>query len=258
MTPGLATAAFLDFRQAILAAILLAVLLPWAKSTLAEGTPGPTAIVAAFNDAPPMAYTNDKGVAKGTVVRIARPLFAAAGLPWSIATYPAPRLIKGLQDGSFNFSMLVSMPQLADCCLFSLAPVFIQEPRVYFLNGKAPIASKEQLSGHSLIIINGFTYAGLIRHITDPANGIVTEVAESLDAAFRMLEAGRADYLLSYEANARSVLAKRPVKGLQSHAIGQIPVYLVLSKSYPDAAATMTRFEALVRGMDIPAIMAEE
>ena len=258
MTLGIATAAFLDFRQTILVAILLAVLLPWPNSTLAEGAPGPTAIVAAFNDAPPMAFTNDKGVAKGTVVRIARPLFAAAGLPWSIATYPAPRLVKGLQDGSFNFSMLVKMPQLVDCCLFSSAPVFIQEPRVYFLDGKPPIATKEQLAGHSLIIINGFTYAGLIRHIADPANGIVTEVAESLDAAFRMLEAGRADYLLSYEANARSVLAKRPIKGLRSQAIGQSPVYLVLSKAYPDAATTMARFESLVRGMDIPAIMAEQ
>jgi ABC-type amino acid transport substrate-binding protein len=241
-----------------LVAVFLAISLSWLGPAQAEGAPGPTAIVAALNDAPPMAYTNDKGVAKGTLVRIARPLFAAAGLPWSIATYPAPRLIKGLRDGSFNFSMLVRMPELAECCLLSSAPVIVQEPRVYFLNGKTAVTSKEQLAGHSLIVINGYTYAGLIRHINDPANGISTEVAESLDAAFRMLEAGRADYLLSYEANARSVLAKRPIKGLQSQAIGQIPVYLVLSKAYPDAAATMARFESLVRGMDIPAIMAEE
>ena len=229
-----------------------------AEPALAQATPAPHAIMAGFNDAPPMAFTNDKGVAKGALVRIARPLFAAAGLTWNIATYPAPRLIKGLRDGSFNFSMLVRMPELEECCLYSAAPVIVQEPRVFFLDGTPPVASKEELSGRSLIIINGYTYAGLIRYITDPANGITTEVAESLDAAFRMLEAGRADYLLSYEANTRPVLAKRPIKGLQSQAIGQIPVYMVLAKSYPDAAATLARFEALVRGMDIPAIMAED
>ena len=241
-----------------MAVLLIVLFLPWSESAWAQAVPASPAIVAAFNDAPPMAFTNDKGVAKGALVRIARPLFAAAGLTWSIGTYPAPRLIKGLRDGSFNFSMLVRMPELAECCLYSAAPVIIQEPRVYFLDGKPPVTNKDELAGRSLIIINGYTYAGLIRHITDPANGINPEVAESLDAAFRMLEAGRADYLLSYEANARPVLAKRPIKGLRSQAIGQIPVYMVLAKSYPDAAATLTRFESLVRGMDIPAIMAED
>ncbi|MBI3444051.1 MAG: transporter substrate-binding domain-containing protein [Magnetospirillum sp.] len=205
-----------------------------------------------------MAYTNDNGIAKGALVRLARPLFAAAGLTWSIATYPAPRLIKGLRDGSFNFSMLVRMAELDECCLYSSAPVLVQEPRIYFLDGKPPVSGKEELAGKSLIVINGFTYGGLIRHINDPAHGIVTEVAESLDAAFRMLEAGRADYLLSYEANAQAILAARPIRGLNSRPMGRIPVYMVLAKSYPEASATLARLEALSRTLDVAAILAEE
>lgn len=233
----------------------------WSPSASVAAEPPerpPPAIIAAFNDAPPMAFTNDKGEVDGALIRVARSLFAAATLPWSGGAYPAPRLIKGMQDGSFNFSMLVRMPALAECCLFSAIPVIVQEPRVYFLAGTPPVADKEGLAGRSLIVVNGFTYAGLIQYVRDPANAMVVEVAETLDAAFRMLAAGRADYLLSYEANAQAVLAVRPVQGIESRIIGRIPVYLVLSKAYPDAAATLVRLESLTQAMDLPAIMAKD
>ncbi|WP_160295515.1 substrate-binding periplasmic protein [Paramagnetospirillum magnetotacticum] len=217
---------------------------------------GPAVIVAAFNDAPPMAYTTAKGRLDGALYRVSRSLFAAAGIPWKGASYPAPRLVKGLQDGSFNFSMLVRMPFLDECCLVSSEPVIVQEPRVYFLGGTAPVARKEDLAGHSLIVVNGYTYAGMISYFRDPANRVELEVAENLDSAFRMLAAGRAEYLLSYEANARDSLSYRPIATLDSRVIGRTPVYLVLSKTYPDAAATMARLEKLVKAMNIRALMA--
>lgn len=243
-------------RGAALAAVLL--LQTMTGSLPVAVAAEPAAIVAAFNDAPPMAFTNSRGAVDGALIRVAERLFAAAGLPWSGAAYPAPRLVKGLQDGSFNFSMLVRMPALDACCLFSTVPVIVQEPRVYFLAGTPPVSSKEGLAGHSLIVVNGFTYAGLIQYVKDPANAIIVEVAETLNAAFRMLAAGRADYLLSYEANARSVLAVQAIPDIQSRVVGRVPVYLVLSKTYPDAAATLGRLERLTRGLDIPAIMAED
>lgn len=218
----------------------------------------PTPIVAAFNEAPPMAYTNDKGRLDGALFRVARSLFAVAGLPWSGGAYPAPRLVKGMSDGSFNFSMLVRMPALSECCLFSSEPVLVQEPTIYFRAGTPPVASREELSGRSLIVVNGFTYAGMINHFRDPASRVSLEVAETLDSAFRMLAAGRADYLLSYEANARTVLAARPIAGLESRVIGRIPVHLVLWRGYPDAPAVMARLERLMKAMDVPALMAEE
>jgi polar amino acid transport system substrate-binding protein len=245
----------------ILRSSLLIVLVAFATARSAPAAePGdranPAAIVAAFNEAPPMAYTTAKGKLDGALFRVARSLFAAAGLSWQGAAYPAPRLIKGLQDGSFNFSMLVRMPALDECCLYSAEPVIVQEPRVYFLAGTPPVSSKEDLAGHSLIVVNGFTYAGMIAYFRDPANQVGLEVAETLDSAFRMLAAGRAEYLLSYEANARDSLAYRPIANLESRVIGRTPVYLVLARSYPDAAATLGRLERLVKAMNIQAIMA--
>lgn len=219
---------------------------------------GPAPIVAAFNDAPPMAYTNAKGNLDGALYRVSRSLFAVAGLPWQGWAYPAPRLIKGMQDGTFNFSMLVRMPALSECCLYSTQPVIVQEPTLYFLKGKEKLRSKEEINGHSLIVVNGFTYAGMIGYFRDPAHHIQVEVAETLDSAFRMLASGRADYLLSYEANARSVLAARPIRDLDSSVIGRIPVYMVLSRNYPEADKTMARLEEVVQAMNIHAIMAEE
>jgi len=244
----------------LLAVLLLAMALRALPAAAAEpdAPVNPNVIIAAFNEAPPMAYTNAKGRLDGALFRVARSLFAAAGIPWQGMAYPTLRLLKGLRDGSFNFSMLVRMPALDECCLFSSEPVVIQEPRVYFLAGKTPVSSKEDLAGRSLIVVNGFTYGGMINHFNNPANRVTLEKAETLDAAFRMLAAERADYLLSYEINARTVLAARPIDGLESRIIGRIPVYLVLSRTYPDAEAVLARLERLVKAMNLPVIMAED
>ncbi len=207
-------------------------------------------IVAALNESPPLAFSGEKGLAMGGFVRYGEALFAKAGIPWTVGTYPATRVFKSLADGQANFTFLVRVPSLEECCLFSQAPIMAQEPRVYYIGNKAAVKTKEELAGKSLIIINGYSYAGLIRFINDEKNKIATEVAESFEAAFKMLEAGRADYLLAYEVNAREVLEARPIPALSSHAIGHFPVYMILRKSYPDAQKTMNRLEEIAKTLN--------
>ena len=81
-----------------------------------------------------------------------------------------------------------------------------------------PLAkSKEDLIGKHIITIGGYSYGGLRKFISDPANNIVSEPAKTHKAAFEMLVDSRADYLVDYASAADHILSRNPVKGPQRH-----------------------------------------
>lgn len=203
-----------------------------------------------FNASPPLAYFKDDGAPDGLIVRLAQRLLAKAAQPAEIGIYPAPRLLKSLQDGELDLSMLVRADDLEDCCLFSQGPVMTQVLRVYWLGKQMPVRRKEELVGQSLIVLHGYRYAGLIDFIQDESSRLRLETARTFDAALQMLGSGHANYLLAYEANMQDIAGERLPKGLQSEVIGRFPVHLVLNKNYPDARRAMARLESLLKELD--------
>jgi polar amino acid transport system substrate-binding protein len=237
---GIVTSAFL--RAAGLALAVLAVL-PDAKAA------GPSVdIEYGYPEQPPRAYTNAQGQPDGIYPRLLKELFTKAGMSWRAASYPAARLMKNLESGETSFSILVRNPQLDDCCLYSKNPVWNDELRVYTTGGKPMIASKADLAGKEIILLAGFGYGGLISFLKDPANGVTAHQAETRGAAFAMLEAGRAPYLLDYGEPAQAeILSKRQIPGLRHSAIDTIHMYFVISKAYPGAQALLERLEAIYK-----------
>jgi len=204
-----------------------------------------------FPEMPPRTFTNAKGEPEGTHFRVANLLFAKEGITWHAVSYPPPRLLKNLQTGSTTFSMLVRNQALAECCIYSKDPIDIEEVRVYWTGNKPPIKTRGDLVGKNVIVITGYSYGGLIGYVKDPANKIATEVAVSHQAAFDMLTAGRADYMMDYVGPATDALAERPViPNLTYEIIDSAALYLVLSKSYPDAEKVMAQLEAIYKSLD--------
>lgn len=198
---------------------------------------------------------NDRGQPDNPLLRVAAALFAKAGIAWHGKDYPAARMFNHLQDGTAQFSILVKAPALQGCCLSSRVPVTSSELRVYRAAGKPPIRSKEDLAGKRVITIRGYSYGGLLAFIDEPANKIANHAAVRHDIAFSMLEAGRGDYLLDYAGPAAEVLAAQPIPGVQSDLLSRQDVFLVLSRSYPDAPAVLARLEAILATLDVEAIM---
>lgn len=187
---------------------------------------------------------------------VAQALFAKAHLPWRTAALPAARMFAALQDGSANFSFLVNTPRLHECCLLSHQPIARTWTNVYHRKGLAPITEPAHLSGHTVIIIRGYSYGGLRPFLHDPTHGPALEVADSHASAFDMLRNGRADYLLDYAGPAAEILAVNPIADLVVDKLEQLDVYIVLHKSYPDAQASLERLERIAETLDIPALMA--
>jgi ABC-type amino acid transport substrate-binding protein len=211
--------------------------------------PAQPGVVFGFPEFSPLSFANARGEPDGYLVRLSDAMFTRAGLHARAVIYPAPRLFENLANGSIDFSMVVHNPVLDACCLYSNKAVVREELRVYHAAGKPPINSKDELSGKKIITIQGFSYAGLITFINDKKNRITNEVAPTHAAAFAMLDAGRADYVLDYAGPAASGLASHPLPGLRFETIDHLDIYLVLSKAYPDAERVLERLTTIAKDL---------
>lgn len=195
------------------------------------------------------------GVLENPLLRVAAALFEKAGIPWHGRSYPAARMFEKIQDGTAQFSMLVRAPSLEACCLISTKPITGTELRAYRTGDHPAVRTKEDLTGHSVILIRGYSYAGLNDYLKDPANHISVSVASTHEAAFGMLGLGRGDYVIDYTGPATEVLAATPIANVKYDVLSRMDVYLVLSKSYADAAAVISRLEALGATLDTAALL---
>ena len=206
------------------------------------------AIEYGYPEQAPRVFTNSKGEPDGHYIHLLGVLFKRAGIEWRAASFPAKRLMANLDNGSTQFSILVKNPVLDNCCLYSSIPVWYDELRAYRIGDKPAIQSREALRNQRIITLAGFSYGGLIDYLNLPANSITNNVANTRDAAFDMLEAGRADYLLDYAESAHAQrLAIRSIPNLHSTVIDKVNMYLVINKSTPNAAALLAKMETLYK-----------
>lgn len=196
------------------------------------------------------------GALKNPLLNLAEVLFGEAGMVWTSRAYPAKRLFTHLKDGAIPFTMLVRASSLEACCLFSSNPVTSTELRIFRFPQMPPIATKEDLIGKRVITIRGYSYGSLGKFMRNAANNVAVQEAKSHVAAFQLFERGRGDYVIDYTGPAEEVLARRPINDITSDVYTRLNVYLVLNKTYPDAAALMARLERIAAGLDIPRVLA--
>lgn len=198
---------------------------------------------------------NARGEPDNPLLRLAEALFVQAGIPWHGAGYPASRMFEYLREGRAQFSMLVNAPSLHDCCLVSKQPVAHTELRVYRGVDQPPIHKMEDLAGKTVIAIRGYSYAGVENFLKDPKNGVSLTMSVTHSGAFAMLARDRGDYVLDYASPANEILAVQPVKDIAYDVLSELSVYLVLSKTYPDAQNVMAELEAIAATLDTAAIL---
>ncbi|MEG3619539.1 amino acid ABC transporter [Magnetovibrio sp. PR-2] len=192
------------------------------------------------------------GTLKNPLVKLADPLFEKAGIEWKPQAYPAKRMFTRLREGQSKFSMLVNAKKiLAGCCLLSKNRVAVVEIRMYRRKGAPPVLTKDDLKGKNVITIRGYSYAGWRNFINEPANNITNNVAGDHFAAFAMLAAERADYVLDYAGPAEEVLTKRPIDDVTFDSVSQTDVFLILHKDYPNAEQVMRKLEEISKTLDV-------
>lgn len=191
-----------------------------------------------------LTYTDESGKPAGYVNDITIKTLDNAGIPYKLENYSAARFFKQLAEGDIQFfNGLSSIPVVSENCISSDIKLFPLEMRVYWRGDRPPIAEKEDLIGHSVILVRGFTYKDWGAWIREGKQDIEFFDVNTHESAFKMLRRGRAEYLLNYKYIDSEVLDRVQITDLQVKPLYRWYCYFNIHKDTPNAAALLRRIE---------------
>lgn len=214
-------------------------------------------VVVGFYDFPPSIYTDANGEPKGPMVEVVRKVFERAGYPWEPRSLPSARIYAGLVDGSVQVWAGAPKPQLDGKVLVGRSRLSEVELNLYHRPGTPAPRIPEDLEGRALVVINGYTYfPGINRYLDDPTLRIEKRATRTHTSALEMLMRQRGDYLLDYAIAIDAAAAELGVEAPPHVQLQRIPMYFVVTRQQPEAAAMLERldaaYEALLRdGVDL-------
>ncbi len=193
---------------------------------------------------PPFTYTDDKGKPAGILIELAQKVYPEAGCDFVAVSYPVRRLASYIGSGDLDIWMgLKTLPEFEGKSYIGKSVIAELVLRAYTRGKKPPILSQADLSGKSLIVMRGYSYGGWITFIEDPKNNVNHIKANKHDAAFNMLLAGRADYLLDYKEPSEAALQKIRIPDLSYNQISALPCYFVVTKKLPEGQDIVNRLD---------------
>ena len=179
----------------------------------------------------------------GLLVDMLQKILKRAGIEYEMKGYPAKRLYVNVGDGTTQLWMgTLGVPDYEGKVLISPRPTTEIVLEIYSLGPKTEIPkSIDELANKSVITLRGYAYAGAIKTLEDPAKNIKINLTNSHDAAFAMLAAGRAPFVLDYKQPAIETIERKKMKNVQSVTLSTIPLYVLINKNTPNAQATMDK-----------------
>ena len=193
---------------------------------------------------PPVFSTNTAGKPEGVLIDLTGKVLEKAGYNWNATSFPVKRMARNLVTGDIDLWVgLATLPVFQGKTLIGDSEVLKITLQSYTIGVKPPIKSKESLSGKKIIIIKGYSYGGWINYITNSENSVAFTGTQNHTSAFKMLQAGRADYLLNYKLPSDTVLKKMAVPNLHYNTISQFGAHFVVSKKTYKAETLLMNIE---------------
>jgi len=207
-------------------------------------TPDNFVLNVGYFEFPGVTYTDDKGKAAGLVNEITIKTLDNTKMKYLIQSYSAPMLFDKFSKGEIHlFNGVSTLPPIQASAISSQIPLFEVEMRAYWVGNKPPIKEKEDLLGHSVILLKGFTYKDWGAWIRDQKNKVVFYEPYTHESAYEMLKKGRAEYLLSYKYIDDEILSKVKIPDLVVKPLFQWHCVFNISKNTPNAAALLKKLE---------------
>ena len=203
-----------------------------------------------YIEAPPFYFTDPNGTPHGFLIELMNQVTQKAGYELEAFSYPAKRMAYMLINGEADIWLGVStIPDFKGRTLIGKTEVLNVVLNIYSIGNKKALLDKEDFSGHSIIVLRGYSYGGLINFIKDPANRVTYYETGSHESAFKMLKNGRADYLLDYCIPADRTMDIVKIPGLKSARLSSLPLKFVVSKKTPDALNVLMEIEDAYRAL---------
>lgn len=235
------------FRQPLAFLALLFVgasLLQTSVSEAAETSGTPASIIRiAYAEFPPISYRDRQGKPAGEFVNITRKVAAEAGYQLEFIYLPVARAYLYLKSGTIDLWMgITGIPALKDHVLESWINPIPVELSAWYLDGISPVDHMDRLRNKTVILIGGYTYAGLKDWLTSQPNIHITE-APNHRSGLDMLKRKRGDYLLDYRQPVQEVLARTNDTGIRESEIRSQNGVWLFSMANPRAAIMRDVFD---------------
>lgn len=208
-----------------------------------EPDPGARTLRVAYLEFPPITYQASNGEPAGSFIELTRKVAIEAGYTPEFIYLPVSRvylyLINGLIDvwpGASNVPVLEG--NVLESWI-SPAPVHLS---AWYLDGARPLTHFEQLQGKRVIVIGGYTYAGLLDWLEASPNIRITQ-APNHRSAVDMLKRRRGDYLLDYRQPVRQVLMDGEDERVRESEVRTRDLAWVFSLAHPKAALMRDEFD---------------
>lgn len=197
----------------------------------------------AYNEFPPFAHHTQTGEASGLIIEMTRKVVEEAGYQPEFLFLPISRVYLYLKNGTVDaWPGLTNIPQLEGEVLESWAQPMTVQLSAWYLDGKSPLDHFDDLMGKTVIVIAGYTYAGLIQWLQESDQILVTE-APNHRAAIDMLKRHRGDYVLDYHAPVREILTEPSDSIVRESEVRSRTAAWLFSLANPRAAILREAFD---------------
>ncbi len=184
--------------------------------------------------APPVMGKNTSGEYYGSMINIMRKVVQRADIDYLIKEFPTKRLYQNIGKGKVHlFVGIKNVSEYHDNVLYS--DKVVDRLVVSILRKKVTpsIRDRNELTGKSIIINRGYSYAGLRAFVLDEKNNVeVSENSSSINM-LKMLKMDRATYCIFYTRVAEQALRVYPLEDVVSDTLDSIDFYIILSKRAP-------------------------
>jgi len=192
----------------------------------------------------PYFYTNGQGNPEGIFIDIAEKVFREAGFRLEAVQLPTKRMAAYLGDGEIDVWMgLKTLPEFEGKAYLGNSVLAELVLRAYMIGEKPYLHIKEDLKNKKIIVLRGYSYGGWIHYLKYPSNNIELLKADSHQAAFQMLNAGRADYVLDYRRPSEVVLQQTDITDIRFSDMAAFPCFFVVSKKLPQGQIILDLLE---------------
>lgn len=176
----------------------------------AAGTPdfprGTEIVRIAYTEFPPFTYRNELGQPAGSLIELTRQVAIEAGYRPEFVNLPVSRINLYLRNGKVDLSVgLSGVPVLKNDVLESVITPSVVQLSAWYTEGTPALTHFDDFQGKAVIVISGYTYGGLLEHLSRLPGVRITE-APHHRSAVDMLRRGRGDYVLDYRQPVRQVL----------------------------------------------------
>src|SRR5690554_5743136 len=197
----------------------------------------------AYVEFPPVTYRDDRGEPAGEFVDITRKVAAEAGYQLEFIYLPVARTYLYLTNGTIDLWMgLTDIPALKDDVLESWISPIPVELSAWYLEGAPPVDHMDRLRNKTVILIGGYTYAGLRDWMTAQPDIRITE-APNHRSGLNMLKRQRGNYLLDYRQPVQETLSRNSDAEIRESEMRSRNAAWLFSLANPRAAILREAFD---------------